>query len=322
MNMLPQALVERLTFPVTVRVPIMLRQIVLKSLFLVAVMSMFAAAPVYAGESDWVVSANEAKALIDADEATVLDTRGKLSWIAGHVPRSAPIKWQDFSYSKAPNKGKLLDNDATLTQKLRELGVSKDRPVLVVGKPPKNWGEDGRIVWMLRTLGHEDAALVEGGYSALKEAGVKMTRKRAKTPAGDFTVKRTHKYSIDRDELRKKFKAKDVVVVDTREEREYEGKTPYGESRGGHVPGAKHLYYTDLMDSKGRILPKAKIEKKLKALGVTPDKTVVAYCTGGVRSAWLVAVLADSGYPNAVNYAGSMWEWSAGDAKKYPLEKK
>jgi thiosulfate/3-mercaptopyruvate sulfurtransferase len=300
----------------------MVRQVALKSFFLlVVVMSSFAAAPVYAGQSDWVVSAKEAKKLIEADKATVLDTRGKMSWIAGHVPRSAPVKWQDFSRTKAPYKGELLRDDAKLTQKLQELGVSKGRAVLVVGKPPKNWGEDGRIVWMLRTLGHSNAALVEGGYSALKKAGVDTTLSQAKAPRGDFVVKRTGKYDIDRDTLRKKYKSKDYVLVDTREPREYRGKTPYGESRGGHVPGAKHLYYTDLMDSKGRILPKAKIQKKLKALGVTPDKTIVAYCTGGVRSAWLVAVLADLGYPNAVNYAGSMWEWSAGDEKTYPLEK-
>lgn len=299
----------------------MRRQILPNCLLLVAVMSLFAAAPVYAGESDWIVSAKKAKELIEADEATVLDTRGKLSWVAGHVPRSAPIKWQDFSSPKAPHKGKLLADNAKLTQKLQELGVSKARPVLVVGKPPKNWGEDGRIVWMLRTLGHQDVALVEGGYRALKQAGVKMNRKRAKARSGDFVVQRIGRYGIDRDELRKKLQARDYVLVDTREEREFEGGTPYGESRGGHLPGAKHLYYTDLMDSKGRLLPKAKIRKKLKTLGITPDKKVVAYCTGGVRSAWLVAVLAELGYPNAVNYAGSMWEWSAGDAEKYPLQK-
>ena len=300
----------------------MLRQTLLTTLFLlVASASSLWARPPHAAESDWVVSAAEARELIEAKKATVLDTRGKKDWAAGHVAGSMPIKWQHFARSKAPHKGELSRDDAALTKKLQRLGVSESKPVLVVGKPPKNWGEDGRIVWMLRTLGHPKAALVSGGQDALEKAGLAMTKKRAKRQMGDFVVDRTGEYAIDRGELRKKYKAKDVVVVDTREKREYAGKTPYGESRGGHVPGAKHLYYTDLMDSKGGLLPKAKLQKKLKSLGITPDKQVVAYCTGGVRSAWLVAVLADLGYPNVANYAGSMWEWSAGDAKKYPLEK-
>ncbi len=300
----------------------MLRQAIFMTLLSIVVAGSTAwASPAYAGESDWVLDAAEAKELIEAKKVTVLDTRGKLAWTAGHVPQSAPVKWQDFSRSKAPHKGELLADDAALTTKLQALGVSKNKPVLVVGKPPKNWGEDGRIVWMLRSLGHPNAALVAGGYRALKKAGVEMTRKRAKMERGDFVVKRTGKYAIDRDELRKNFESKDYVLVDTREEREYEGKTPYGESRGGHVPGAKHLHYTELMDSKGQLLPKAKLQKKLKSLGVTSGKKVVAYCTGGVRSAWLVAVLQDLGYANAMNYAGSMWEWSAGDADKYPLTK-
>jgi thiosulfate/3-mercaptopyruvate sulfurtransferase len=75
------------------------------------------------------------------------------------------------------------------------------------------------------------------------------------------------------------------------------------------------------MGPDGKLLPEAKLWKVLKSRGVTPDKQVVAYCTGGVRSAWLVAVLAELGYQNVANYAGSMWEWSAQSADEYPLDK-
>jgi thiosulfate/3-mercaptopyruvate sulfurtransferase len=278
------------------------------------------AAPAQAGQADWVISADAAKRLIEAKQATILDTRGSDEWASGHAPGSVAVKWQDFSQSKAPNNGKLLGDDAELTQKLQKLGVSKQHPVIVVGKPPKNWGEDGRIVWMLRTLGHTEATLVSGGHRALKKAGLEMTKKPAKPKRGDFIAKRTSKYDIGREQLRKNYQSKKFVLVDTREPREFAGKTPYGEKRGGHVPGATHLHYTELMAPNGELLPKKKLTKKLKSLGISPDKTIVAYCTGGVRSAWLVAVLTDIGYPNVMNYAGSMWDWSAQPAKKYPLE--
>jgi thiosulfate/3-mercaptopyruvate sulfurtransferase len=279
------------------------------------------AAPVDAGQSDWVVDAKEARSLIEAKKVSVLDTRGDSDWASGHAPGALLVKWQKFSHSKAPEKGKLLEDDAELTKKLQKLGISKARPVLVVGKPPNNWGEDGRIVWMLRTLGHPNAALVSGGHRALEEAGLEMTKERSKPKRGDFVVKRTSRFDIDRAQLRKNYKSKDFVLVDTREKREFDGKTPYGEKRGGHVAGAKHLHYTELMDANGRLLPKAKLVETFKSLGISPDKKIVAYCTGGVRSAWLVAVLADLGYPNVRNYAGSMWDWAAAPADEHPLTK-
>ncbi|MEO1133084.1 MAG: rhodanese-like domain-containing protein, partial [Cyanobacteria bacterium J06639_1] len=58
----------------------------------------------------------------------------------------------------------------------------------------------------------------------------------------------------------------------------------------------------------------------LKQLGVDLDTPVGAYCTGGVRSAFAVAVLVHLGFAIAKNYAGSIWEWSALPEEDYPLE--
>ncbi len=297
-----------------------------RAFLLIVALLMTSSPAVFAGDGSpsnvrWVISAQDAKKLIESGEATVLDTRGKLSWLAGHVPNSHSVKWKDFTRSDKPHRGVLLGDDAALTKKLQALGVSKGRPVVVVGKPPKNWGEDGRIVWMLHALGHPNAALVSGGERALEKAGLDTTLKLSHTRNGDFVVHRNPAMVIGRDQLKKKLGSKDLVVIDTREQREYDGKTPYGESRGGHVPGAVHLYYKDLMRPDGRLLPRAALEKKLKALGITPDKTVVSYCTGGVRSGWMTVVLRSLGYKHALNYAGSMWEWSASPAKKFPLAK-
>ena len=125
---------------------------------------------------------------------------------------------------------------------------------------------------------------------------------------------------IKKEEVRSKLSNRDVAFLDVREAREYEGKTPYGESRGGHLPPAKHLFYKDLLDKEGRLLPRDEIEKVLADRGVTRDKEVVSYCTAGIRSGWVTAVLNDLGY-KARNYAGSMWEWSAQSAADFPLEK-
>jgi thiosulfate/3-mercaptopyruvate sulfurtransferase len=113
-----------------------------------------------------------------------------------------------------------------------------------------------------------------------------------------------------------------LIVIDTRSPGEFAGATPYGEQRGGHIPGAVHFYFKDLMDAKGYLLPRDQIISQLNRLGINYDTPIATYCTGGVRSAFFVSVLADLGFTNIKNYAGSMWEWSAATASSYPLQSK
>ncbi|NET10165.1 MAG: hypothetical protein F6K16_36795, partial [Symploca sp. SIO2B6] len=109
-----------------------------------------------------------------------------------------------------------------------------------------------------------------------------------------------------------------TVIIDTREPREYEGQTPYGEQRGGHVPGAVNLYFKDFLDESGYLKPQSEALTLVKQHGITPDTSIVAYCTGGIRSAWLTVVLTHYGF-QIRNYPGYMWEWSAAPAHQYPL---
>src|ERR671933_1040356 len=276
-------------------------------------------------QEQWVVSAAQAKQLIEQG-ATILDSRNIILWLTGHIPGAVLVSWKQFSQQQAPHKGKLLENPKVLEQKLRNLGVFNDKPVIVIGNPahPCNFGEEGRIVWMLRTLGHQSAAFVDGGEAALTQVGFPITLDLTQPLRGNFVVKPTTLWSIQRDELQANLFSQAVsqklIVIDTRSPREFAGATPYGEQRGGHIPGAVHFYFRDLLDAKGYLLPREQIIAKLNSLGINFDTLIVTYCTGGVRSAFFVSVLADLGFTNATNYAGSMWEWSAATPSSYPLE--
>lgn len=273
-------------------------------------------------ETQWIVNAIAAKQLIEQG-ATLLDARGGLSW--QRLRGAIALRWDDFSQKGATHRGKLLEKDELLTQRLQGLGISANVPVVVFGNPPNDWGEAGRIVWMLRTLGHHQAVLVDGGLSALLTAGVPLQQGRQTAPAaGDFVVQRNSIWTIQQGELKDRLhqdrlQAENFIVIDTREPREYAGQTPYGEQRGGHIPGAIHLYFKELSQENGQLLPPQALQKKLSDAGITSESDIVVYCTGGVRSGWLVSVLVNMGF-SAKNYAGSMWEWSAAPAEDYPLE--
>lgn len=265
----------------------------------------------------WVINARTAKTHMP--RSTVLDVRSKTAYAFGHIPNSIHISWQQFSKPSGSQHGELLP-DAELQEAIRQVGVSNQISVIVIGDPEDGWGEDGRIVWMLRAMGHHKVALVDGGMKALKDAGfTTVVGMSPRVEPGNFTIAKSSDLIADAAAVQAAIRQPRTILVDTREKREFEGKTPYGEKRGGHVPTAKHLYFRDLLDEKGYILKPEALAAKLDAVGISKSTPVIAYCTGGIRSGWMVTVLRNAGY-TASNYPGSMWDWAAKPAASHPLE--
>ncbi len=266
----------------------------------------------------WVLSADAAVSRARLG-AVVLDARPDDLRERAPVERARALSWQQLSEPDDPRRGELLDDLDALSLELRRAGVSSNRDVIVLGDPLRGWGEAGRITWSLRALGHERVALVDGGAPAFIDSSATGGDLGDPPGVGDFVASPVGVFEVDGLELRDALDggASDVVLLDTRELREYEGQTPYGESRGGHVPGAEHLYFKELLDDDGFFLPPGDVRALLASRGASPDDDVVAYCTGGVRSAFVVVALRHVGFERARNYPASMWEWSA---TTWPLE--
>lgn len=150
----------------------------------------------------------------------------------------------------------------------------------------------------------------------MSKVGLPMTQTISQTAAvpGDVVIQRISDWEITQEDLRTRLATmENLIVIDTREPREFAGATPYGEQRGGHIPGAISLHYKELLDAEGKLLPRSRILALLRDRHIPSNAVIVSYCTGGVRSGWLTSVLVDLGF-QAQNYAGSMWEWSAGSA--------
>lgn len=260
----------------------------------------------------WIIPAAQAHALI-AEDAIVLDARKEDLRLAHPLPGAFSLSWPQLTYPDLPDKGRLLDDDVKLGAILSEAGLCDDTPIVVVADALAGGGEDGRLVWALRTLGHDRTALVNGGVAALGSVAIPHP-----SAPGRFSVRRTARWEARRDNLREAAASGIGVILDTREEREYRGETPHGEAQGGHVPGARHLWYRNLIAADGTVLADATLRSRLAGLGIGPDTEVIAYCTGRVRAAFVTVVLADAGY-RVRNYAGSMWHWASGDPQAFPL---
>lgn len=99
------------------------------------------------------------------------------------------------------------------------------------------------------------------------------------------------------------------LLLDVRARDEWDGARHYREPRVGHIPGAVRFEWRDLLDASGRLRPRDTLRPLLAARGITPDRTIVVYCTGGVRSAEAFWMLRALGFSDVRNYDGSWYEW-------------
>lgn len=268
----------------------------------------------WAGEwtdTEVFVDADRAASLIE-EGATVVDAREAPDYQRGHIPGAAHLHWQQFV--DGPTSGALIEDDERLETKLKDAGIDADQPVVVYGAwNDDGWGEEGRIHWMLEHLGHEDVRLLIGGLRAWNRAGHPVsTQPETDRTEGSFTVERRDERRISTDELTERLETSEAVrVVDTRQHAEYRGEAKFGERRGGHIPGATHLWWQELVDDHG-LVDRQTVREKLDRRGIDNGDTVVTYCTGGVRSGFVYAVLRAEGI-DVRNYDASMWEWTRHD---------
>ena len=112
-----------------------------------------------------LVTTEELNAMLDRDDVVVVDVRSKMAFMAsGHIPRAVVATWHDFSDPNSAIKG-IPDADiARLEKKLGALGISNDRQVVVYSNPFDNWGDEGRMYWMLKYLGHPNVRVLDGGW--------------------------------------------------------------------------------------------------------------------------------------------------------------
>ncbi|WP_447979644.1 sulfurtransferase [Candidatus Nitrospira bockiana] len=263
--------------------------------------------------SPWLIDTETLEQNLGRPGLVVVDVRGKAAYaFGGHIPGAVHATWHDFSDSNAVAKG-LLDPDISrLEQKIRALGISNDTDVVIYSNPFDNWGDEGRMFWMLEYLGLDNLRILDGGW--VKWIAEKRRYEHGVTSVtpGNFTASPRPELIAVKDELKRLVKRPhpDTVLVDARSVEEYVGKEIPGIPRPGHIPSAINVPWNGFLNPDATVKDFQAIRAALEDRGLHESHEVVCYCTGGVRSAWLYFVLKLVGYRKVRNYPGSWWEWS------------
>ncbi len=251
------------------------------------------------------------------DAFTLLDARSASAYNRGHIPGAVRISWLDYRDSWG-RTGRLPEDLGKLAKRLAALGISSSRAVVVYGDAHEGWGEEGRIAWMLRYLGHTQVHVLDGGYAAWQAAEGSVTRAAPPVEAGQFDLQTQPELRASADDVARA-RSRGAMVLDTRTEDEFNGSRRYFPARTGRIPGAVHLEWSDLLKADGELDRSPEAMRRLHRLGLTPDREIIAYCVGGVRSAFVVLALRELGFTNVRNYDGSWYEWSADRSR--PVER-
>ena len=167
-----------------------------------------------------------------------------------------------------------------------------------------------RLWWMLRWLGHDRVALLDGGWQAWQESGGAVRNGEERRQPRQFTARVRESMVVTADEVNRVRADAEWRVLDARAADRFRGENETIDAVAGRIPGAVSAPYGGTLSPAGRLLPPDALQARFGPLmsGVSADH-VVCYCGSGVTAALNVLALEHAGIGGARLYAGSWSDW-------------
>lgn len=246
--------------------------------------------------------------------------KDKKSETAGHIPGARLWNWKTVR-TKRTVDGVELDGMAPTKESfeamMRELGVNNDSAIVIAADAgdTSTFTFATRAYWTLKYFGHDKVAVLNGGTVKWKAENRPMSfDKSEELPKGNFAARAERREMLATTaDVEAAIKSKGAQLVDGRTANYYLGqeKKDYVYAKG-HIPGAKNLAHTQLVNEKTHALkPVADLKKLAADMGVNTTKPTITYCDSGHLSTGQWFVLSElMGNKKARLYDGSMHEWT------------
>jgi thiosulfate/3-mercaptopyruvate sulfurtransferase len=241
---------------------------------------------------------------------------GRAAYLDEHLPGAVHVDLNsELSRPATPTSGRHpLPSPADFEQRLRRWGVDADS--LVVAYDDGNGAYAARLWWMLRWLGHDEVAVLDGGMRRWLQLGLPLTEEIPVPAPGNFVARPRPAMAVSATEVLAAADDPAYRVLDARAPERYRGEVEPIDRVAGHVPGARNHPFGLSLDPQGRFLPPDALRDALTAsLAGVPPQRAIAYCGSGVTACHLLLAFEHAGLPGARLYPGSWSEWSSDPAR-------
>lgn len=227
-----------------------------------------------------------------------------------HVPGAVHLQPGSLMAGTSPYPGKLPTIEQ-LESIIRYLGISADSHVVIYDDEGGGWA--GRFAWTLDLLGYENWSYLNGGIIAwIKEGFVTESQANQPVPSDTSVSISNPELLISADKIISQLDNADFTVWDARSPGEYSGDMRRS-ARGGHIPGAVNVEWTDLIDQQRNLRIHSDAQAILDTAGLGREKSVTTHCQSHHRSGFTYMVARILDYKNISAYDGSWAEWGSLD---------
>ena len=236
--------------------------------------------------------------------------RGRRSYAAGHIPGAYFLHVDDdLSGPRNGRNGRHpLPDIAVFAKKIDERGVAPGKQVVVYDDLGGNFAV--RLWWMLRWLGHERVALLDGEWPQWEKEGRPATTEVPALRKGAFVPRPHADWAVDTSFIERFHDDPSIKLLDARAPERFAGLKEPLDPVAGHIPGAVNRFWQKNLNADGRFKSAEQLRREYEEmLGGQPAEQVVHMCGSGVTACHNMLAMAVAGLPQGRLYAGSWSEW-------------
>ncbi len=251
---------------------------------------------------DWII--------VDCRFSLADTEAGAKAYRHGHLPnaRYAHLD-KDLSSAITDFTGRHpLPNFALLAKKLGGWGISNNSQIIAYDDAGGAFA--GRLWWLLRCMGHDKVAVLDGGIKQWQKQGLPVTTALPKIKSATFRPYVNEAAWLNALEVQNSLAQKAICLIDARTPERYRGEQEPIDPVAGHIPGALNRAFQLNLDGNGLFLPAEQLREQFKQLiGNTAPEQVVHYCGSGVTACHNLLAMEHAGLTGSKLYAGSWSEW-------------
>lgn len=265
-----------------------------------------------------LITADELADLLADDTSTVVcdvrfhlddHARGRREYDAGHVPgaRFVDLHHQLADVGRAGAGRHPLPSPQAFSDLLGTLGITPSTHV--VAYDASGGATASRLWWMLRSIGHTRASVLDGGWQAWVATDGAVDTIEPAVVATQYPTADRWTGTASADEVAAAIASGSAVVVDSRAPARYRGEVEPLDPKAGHVPGAVNHFHAANVGADGRLMAGEALARTFADVGPAP----IVYCGSGVTACHNLLAMEHAGVPGARLYPGSWSEWSSTD---------